>query len=141
MNLPLLHKNEAQHPIITKRKQRTFGQKAADTVTKFLGSWKFIIAFLTYILFWMGINTIGWVRGWDPYPFILLNLTLSCLAAFQAPMILMSQNRQSERDRITAQYDYAVNRKAEREVRDMQKDLEEIKTMLKKLTETTTKTS
>jgi len=70
---------------------------------------------------------------WDPYPFILLNLMLSSLAAIQAPIIMMSQNRQAERDRLTSKYDYAVNRKAEREIQNMQKDLEEIKKMLGEL--------
>lgn len=78
----------------------------------------------------MGLNLYGYVQHWDPYPFILLNLTLSCLAALQAPIILMSQNRQAERDRVTAKYDYAVNRKAEREIQKMQKDLNSIKRML-----------
>ena len=76
---------------------------------------------------------LAWHFRWDPYPFILLNLFLSCLATFQAPIILMSQNRQTERDRATAKYDYAVNRKAEREIQDMQKDLDEIKRMIRKL--------
>ena len=132
MNLPIIHKKIDEHPIIEKRKQRTTGQRAADMVTKFLGSWKFILGFLGYLITWMIINVVGWIEGWDPYPFILLNLTLSCLAALQAPMILMSQNRQAERDRITAQYDYAVNRKAEREIQTIQKDLAEIKELLAK---------
>jgi uncharacterized membrane protein len=73
------------------------------------------------------------IGKWDPYPFILLNLFLSCLAAFQAPIILMSQNRTTERDRKRAEYDYAVNRKAEREIEDIQKDLEDIKKMILKI--------
>jgi uncharacterized membrane protein len=72
------------------------------------------------------------VKKWDPYPFILLNFVLSTLAALQAPVILMSQNRAAERDRVNAKYDYQVNRKAEREIQNMQKDLEEIKDLLKK---------
>ena len=79
----------------------------------------------------MGLNTYLVLIGkWDPYPFILLNLFLSCLATFQAPVILMSQNRSAERDRTRAEYDYLINRKAEREIEDMQKDLEEIKKLI-----------
>ena len=81
----------------------------------------------------MAINAIAvWLR-WDPYPFILLNLVLSCLAALQAPIIMMSQNRQNERDRITAKYDYAVNRKAEREVQEILRDLQQIKLTLESI--------
>ena len=76
---------------------------------------------------------VAFLYHWDPWPFIILNLTLSCLAALQAPIILMSQNRQAERDRINAKYDYHVNRKAEREVQDMQKDLDDIKLYLMSL--------
>ena len=111
---------------------RTFSQRASDVVTKFFGSWKFIILLLVLLIAWMLINIIVVVNRWDPYPFILLNLVLSCLAAVQAPIILMSQNRQSERDRQNAKYDYAVNRKAEREVANMQKDLDEIKSLIRK---------
>lgn len=84
----------------------------------------------------MIINTIILTsnKAFDPFPFILLNLTLSCLAALQAPIILMAQNRQAQRDRAEAHYDFMVNQKAEREIQDVQHDLEEIKEMLKKLT-------
>ena len=111
----------------------TIGQRAADTVTRALGSWVFIIFYLVYIFSWIGINLYGFYAQWDPYPFILLNLTLSCLAALQAPIILMSQNRVVERDRITAKYDYALNRKAEREIQLVQKELETIKKMIGEL--------
>lgn len=120
------------HPIL--REKRTYGQRAADVIARFGGSWTFIFFFLLFILVWVGIN--GWLLSrdpFDPYPFILLNLALSCLAAIQAPLILMSQNRQAERDRIDAKYDHAVNRKAKREIEDMQKDLDEIKAMIQKL--------
>ncbi len=95
----------------------TLGQRAADKLTKCVGSWTFIISFFILIILWMTVNT-SWVifgKSWDKYPFILLNLVLSCLAAIQAPVILMSQNRASEKDRQRAEYDYKVNRKAERE--------------------------
>lgn len=94
----------------------TFGQRAADRVTTFCGSWTFIIAVLTYIAIWITLNMIGWRFHWDPWPFIILNLTLSCLAALQAPVILMSQNRTNERDRLSQRYDYLVDRKTSRDV-------------------------
>ncbi len=110
----------------------TIGQRYADLLTKHAGSWWFIIGLLAFLVIWMIVNVIVLIKGWDPYPFILLNLILSCLAAMQAPIILMSQNREVERDRQRSEYDYAVNRKAEREIEDMQRDLHEIKRLLKK---------
>ena len=109
----------------------TFGQKSADFLAYWGGSWPFIGSLTLLLITWMGLNTYFVIIGeWDPYPFILLNLFLSCLATFQAPVILMSQNRTTERDRRRAEYDYAVNRKAEREIEDIQKDLEEIKKLI-----------
>jgi uncharacterized membrane protein len=110
------------HPISLT--SRTFGQKAADGIAKWAGSWTFIILFFIFIGIWMSTNgyfVLKYIRGDfnDPYPFILLNLALSCLAAIQAPVILMSQNRAAERDRQRAEYDYAVNRKAEKEIREI----------------------
>ncbi|MFH1325459.1 MAG: DUF1003 domain-containing protein [archaeon] len=121
---------KAEHP--TFKIPRTFGQKAADSLTRWAGSWAFIIFFLVVLVSWMGVNTSWLLFGkiWDPYPFILLNLVLSCLAAIQAPIILMSQNREAQKDRLRAQYDYAVNRKAEKEIQSMQKELREIKNMI-----------
>ncbi len=115
--------SNANHPIIALPK--TFGQKAADGLTKWAGSWTFIIIFSIFLVIWMAINTTWIVFGktWDPYPFILLNLVLSCIAAIQAPVILMSQNRENQRDRQRAEYDYAVNRKSEREIREIKKQL------------------
>ena len=114
------------------RNQLTFGQRASDKLTKFMGSWIFILMFLIILGIWMAINVVAWEQGWDPYPFILLNLCLSCLAAFQAPIILMSGNRQYERDRIEAKYDYAVNRKAEREIQEIKRSIDSIKRTLAK---------
>lgn len=113
---------------------RTLGQKAADWITQWAGSWTFIFGFFIFLLIWMIVNTTWLVFGksWDSYPFILLNLILSCLAAIQAPVILMSQNRQSEKDRLKAQYDYAVNRKAEKEIRQIQAHLVKIEKMVEK---------
>jgi uncharacterized membrane protein len=119
-------KKTHDHPFF--KVKRTLGQKAADSFTRWVGSWTFIIFTMIFIFIWMGINS-AWLlfgRSWDPYPFIVLNLVLSTLAAFQAPIILMSQNRQSERDRIRAEYDYAVNRKAAREIKVIDKQLDRI---------------
>lgn len=112
----------------------TFGEKAADSLTKYAGSWGFIISFLILLVLWMATNVYAWLNTWDPYPFILLNLVLSCLAAIQAPIILMSQNRQSHKDRQRSEYDYAVNRKSAREIDEIRKQLNRIenKTEFKK---------
>jgi uncharacterized membrane protein len=105
------------------RYKRTFGQKAADAVTKWAGSWTFILSFFIVLGLWISANIFMWINQWDPYPFILLNLVLSCLAAIQAPIILMSQNRQAQRDRIRAEFDYRVNKKAEKEIQEIKKIL------------------
>ncbi len=110
----------------------TYGQKAADKLSLAAGSWTFIIIFFLFLAVWMSINVYMLATTWDPYPFILLNLILSCLAAVQAPIILMSQNRSAQRDRRKSDDDYRVNRKAELEIEDIQKDLEEIKRLLRK---------
>jgi len=114
-----------------KKRKQTLGQRAADWITYWCGTWTFILGLFAFLGVWMAINVIAYFFRWDPYPFILLNLMLSCLAAVQAPIILMSQNRSAERDRKRFEYDYAVNRKAEREVTDMQKDLEIIKDLIR----------
>lgn len=119
-----------EHPVVTYHRQLTFGQRAADHMTEFMGSWTFLISFAAILIIWIFINIFAWWSHWDPYPFILLNLFLSCLAAIQAPVIMMSENRQSQRDRLAANYDHAVNRKAEREIQNIQKDLDEIKILI-----------
>lgn len=97
---------------------RSFGQKIADKVADFGGSWTFIISFVVFIILWIGSNVyILMNKGFDPYPFILLNLILSCIAALQAPVIMMSQNRQEEKDRTRAKKDYMINLKSELEIR------------------------
>jgi len=99
-------------------KKLKFGQRLSDSIAKFGGSWKFIIFFMSFLVFWMIINVIFLTtRAFDPYPFILLNLILSCIAAIQAPVIMMSQNRQEEKDRMRSLHDYQVNLKAEVEIR------------------------
>jgi uncharacterized membrane protein len=96
----------------------TLGQKMADRIASFGGSWTFIISFFTFILFWIGMNIwVLTVRPFDPFPFILLNLILSCLASIQAPIIMMSQNRQEQKDRQRAEHDYKINLKAELEIK------------------------
>jgi uncharacterized membrane protein len=111
--------------------KRTFGQKMADYVAEFGGSWTFIGLLILLLIVWIILNVTAYVESWDPYPFILMNLILSCLAAFQAPVILMSQNRQAQRDRYKALKDYHINKKAEAEIEDIQQDLNEIKKMLR----------
>lgn len=113
------------------RKKRTLGQKAADKLTKWAGSWTFILILSSLLFLWILANVLLVIYRWDPYPFILLNLFLSFMAAYQAPIILMSQNRAAQWDRAKAAQDLAVNKKAEAEIRDMQSDLEEIKQLLK----------
>lgn len=93
-----------------------FGQRVADQVAATMGSWRFIIIQTTILVAWIVLNVVGWIAAWDPYPFILLNLTLSFQAAYAAPFIMMSQNRQSEIDRKRAVDDYDVNCKAELEI-------------------------
>jgi uncharacterized membrane protein len=129
LNLPFL---EIEPPL--SKIPASFGEKASDNLTKWAGSWTFILLFLGFLVLWIIINT-SWIifgNKWDPYPFILLNLALSCLAAIQAPIILMSQNREAKKDRQRAQYDYAVNRKAERENVEIIKQLERIERKISK---------
>lgn len=111
---------------------RTVGQKASDWLAKWVGSWTFIIFIAILMIVWITVNT-SWLlfgREWDPYPFILLNFVLSTLAAVQAPIILMSQNRSSQKDRARSEYDYAVNKKAEKEIRQIQAQLTKIERKL-----------
>ena len=104
----------------------TRGDKVADHVTRHIGSWRFILVYFALLMVWMGVNTVAWIRHWDPYPFIFLNLILSFQGAFAAPIILMSQNRQEERDRLAERYDHAINLRAEREVAALQTRMEEL---------------
>ena len=97
----------------------TLGQRSADAIAKFAGSWAFIFSFTGVLLLWMVVNTILAAKAFDPYPFILLNLVLSCVAAIQAPLIMMSQNRQEEKDRRRAENDYKVNLKTEVMIEDL----------------------
>lgn len=115
--------------------KRTRGQRLADSTARVLGSWSFIIAQTILVFVWIVLNVAAIIRRWDPYPFILLNLMFSLQAAYAAPIIMMSQNRQAERDRFQAQSDFDTNVKAECEIEDIQaqlirieRTLEEIKT-------------
>ncbi|MES2321327.1 MAG: DUF1003 domain-containing protein [Pseudomonadota bacterium] len=112
----------------------TFGQRAADAVASFGGSWAFIMLFAAVLLCWVLLNSYLLVRGgktpFDPFPYILLNLFLSMLASIQAPVILMSQNRQGEIDRANAQHDYEVNLKAELEIMALHQKMDEFKLQL-----------
>jgi uncharacterized membrane protein len=101
----------------------TLGDRVADSVARFGGSWKFIITFGVILVAYTAINEVLGKRSWDPYPFILLNLFLSMLAAVQAPVIMMSQNRQDAKDRVRGELDYAVNRRAESEIQSLSRKL------------------
>lgn len=98
-------------------KQLSRGERAADLIARSVGSWRFIIIQSLLLLCWAVLNVTAWVQHWDPYPFILMNLVLSMQAAYTAPMIMMSQNRQAAKDRLEAHLDYEINQKAEEEVR------------------------
>lgn len=111
----------------------TLGQRVADKVASFGGSWTFIILFFSILVGWIILNAfILSQKPFDPYPFILLNLVLSCLAAIQAPIIMMSQNRQEEKDRERAEHDYLINLKAELEIRNLQLNLKNLFEVQKK---------
>lgn len=110
---------------------RTFGERLADRIASFGGSWTFIMLFAAAIAIWVGINTVFLIRAgtqpFDPYPFILLNLFLSLVAAVQAPIIMMSQNRQAAKDRLQASHDYEVNLKAEIEIMALHEKMDELR--------------
>ena len=122
----LLEQKISANTDANKDKKLTFGQKAADGVAKFAGSWAFIFTFLSMMLVWMVINVLMEVNAFDAYPFILLNLVLSCIAAIQAPLIMMSQNRREEKDRLRAENDYKVNLKNELVIADLHLKLDKI---------------
>ena len=111
----------------TKHKETyTFGDKLADTVAKGMGSWKFILWQSFFVIVWMLLNVVGFIRHWDVYPFILLNLIFSTQAAYAAPIIMMAQNRQAGRDRIQAEEDYQTNIDAKNEIEALQIHLSKI---------------
>ncbi len=107
-------------------KHLTYGQRMADRIAKFAGSWTFILIFIGCLLAWVTVNLLMFSRAFDPYPFILLNLILSCVAAIQAPVIMMSQNRQEEKDRLRALNDYKTNLKSEIIVEDLHQKIDKL---------------
>ncbi|MGA2296453.1 MAG: DUF1003 domain-containing protein [FCB group bacterium] len=104
----------------------SFGQRLADSVASGMGSWSFIILQSILVILWMGLNVVGFINHWDVYPFILLNLVFSTQAAYAAPIIMMAQNRQNERDRMQAQADYQTNVDAKSDIEALQKQLNKI---------------
>ena len=124
--------NLEKHEIISDDEESgqewSFGEKLADKIASFGGSWKFLIIFSVFLFAWVALNTFILIlhKPFDPYPFIFLNLILSCLAAIQAPVIMMSQNRQEAKDRIRSKYDYKVNLKAELEIRQIHEKLDHL---------------
>ena len=126
-------KSLKEHELLSKNvntefdQQLSVGERLADRLTKYAGSWSFIIIFGAIVIVWIAINSYVLLsRPFDPYPFILLNLVLSCVAAMQAPIILMSQNREGAKDRLRAEYDYRVNLKAELEIRHLHEKLDHL---------------
>lgn len=124
----------AQNDILTENieeaidEKRTVGERAADVIASFGGSWIFIISFMVFISIWMALNLAGLAGMFDPYPFILLNLVLSCIAALQAPVIMMSQKRQEAKDRLRSENDYRINLKAELEIRHLHEKIDHMLT-------------
>ncbi len=128
-----LIKSMQQHELITKNvdgkldQEWTFGERLADKIATFGGSWSFLICFAIFLAVWIAVNTIVMVaHPADPYPFILLNLILSCIAAIQAPVIMMSQNRQETKDRLRSENDYQINLKAELEIQHVHEKLDHL---------------
>lgn len=115
------------------REDLTVGQRVADSTARLLGSWPFIIGQTMLVAAWIVLNLIAWARHWDPYPFILLNLMFSVQAAYAGPVLMMSQNRQAERDRYQAQSDFDTNVKAECEIELIQATLERVETQLARI--------
>jgi uncharacterized membrane protein len=104
----------------------SFGQKLSDSVANGMGSWRFIIIQTVIVILWMGLNAIAYIDHWDPYPYILLNLLFSTQAAYAAPIIMMAQNRQSQRDRAQANSDYKTNIAAKKEIEELMTRLDNI---------------
>lgn len=132
-----LHDEERIHLLLEKEVSsdevpETPGSRAADRLAGFAGSWGFVISFVVMLLVWMIYNLIRGETAFDPYPFILLNLALSCIAAIQAPLIMMSQNRAAERDRMRAENDYRVGLKTEIIIQDLHEKIDRILLLLEK---------
>ena len=127
----LLHElratRRAHRRAIGSKRGLTVGQRVADTVAATMGSWTFIIIQSVVLLFWIVLNITAYVQQWDPYPFILLNLALSFQAAYAAPVIMMSQNRQQDIDRESAEHDYQINIKAELEIELLHQKIDQLR--------------
>ena len=126
--------------------ERTMGERLADSVAQGMGSWTFIIIQSIVVIIWMVLNVVGFISHWDIYPFILLNLVFSTQAAYAAPIIMMSQNRSSDRDRQHADADYQTNIQAKKEIEDLMKalnkiDIDKLDKIISLLTERKTQTS
>lgn len=115
------------------RDDLTTGQRVADSTARVLGSWPFIIGQTVAVVGWIALNAVAWLKHWDPFPFILLNLMFSVQAAYAGPVLMMSQNRQAERDRYQAQSDFETNVKAESEIEQMQVALERVEIQLARI--------
>ncbi len=124
----LLERKIAKNTVDYSDKNMTLGQQMADGIAKFAGSWTFILIFLSALIAWIILNILLLAKAPDPYPFILLNLILSCVAALQAPVIMMSQNRQEEKDRLRSLNDYKTNLKSEIILEDLHKKIEKLLT-------------
>ena len=131
----LVRARAARNPNEVIEENLTIGDNLADAVARFGGSWRFIISFGVVLASWVAVNLVLATRAWDPYPFILLNLFLSMLAAIQAPIIMMSQNRQDAKDRLRSELDFAVNRKAEMEITQLAARLNRVEERLDDLHE------
>jgi uncharacterized membrane protein len=121
------HEKVSKNVAVIAEERLTFGQRLSDRLADLAGSWSFIIVFGLTLGVWVLLNTAALVHHWDAYPYILLNLFLSMLAAIQAPVIMMSQNRQEDRDRLRAEHDYEVNLKAEIEIEDLHHKIDELR--------------
>ena len=119
----LVRLRAARNPNQVIEERETFGERIADAVARFGGSWTFIVLFAVVLIVYAGFNVELRQRAWDPYPFILLNLFLSMLAAIQAPVIMMSQNRQDKKDRLRSEMDFDVNRRAEAEIQGLSRKI------------------
>lgn len=122
----ILTKEEPKTWHDTHKQSSTFGQRLADSVANGMGSWRFIIIQTLIVGAWMILNVIAFMRHWDPYPYILLNLLFSTQAAYAAPIIMMAQNRQSQRDRVQAENDYKTNVAAKKEIEELMTRLDSI---------------
>lgn len=126
----ILRRSVSRNVNVVDEERLTLGQRIADTVADTMGSWRFIIVQSTLLAFWIMFNATAWINHWDPYPFILLNLMLSFQAAYAAPFIMMSQNRQASKDRIAAEIDHQVNAKAELEVGLLLKRIDDLEQLV-----------